>query len=156
MKKLKSNKGITLIELSVYIMALLVVVGVLASIRNFFFKNLDIVKETARYAASFDKFNSYFVKDVKNNKHVNISSDGSTGNLIITFEDGTNYVYNYQDSGIYRGKVKIATNISAFTATSKTLVINNFEKEIISLNMVIGTSNNTLFNKSIDYTLKYW
>ena len=156
MIKLKSNKGITLIELSIYIIVLSLVIGVLASIRNFFFKNMDIVKETSRYASAFDKFNSYFVKDVKNNNNAKIDSDASTGNLIITFEDGTNYIYNDSDDGIYRGKIKIATNVSAFTASKKTIVINNVEKEIISINIAIGTSNNTMFNKSIDYTLKYW
>lgn len=156
MVKLRSNKGITLIELSAYIIVLLLVIGVLASIRNFFYNNLDIVKKASRYAASFDKFNSNFVKDVKNNKDANVETDETSGNIIITFENGDTYVYNTTDEGIYKDKVKIATNVTAFDAKKKTIMVNGVEKEIISISIAIGTSTDSMFYKSIDYTLKYW
>lgn len=151
---MKNNKGITLVELTLYIMLLLIVIGVLTTINNFVFKNMNILKENSRYAAAFDKFNSYFVGDVKNNKHVVTTTDSS--NLIITFEDGTNYIYDSKSKDIYRKKIKIATNVSAFTISKKTIIINNIEKEILSVNIIIGTSSQTAFNQNIDYTLKYW
>ena len=154
--RLKSNKGITLIELSAYIILLLLVIGVLASIRGFFFNNLDIVRKASRYAASFDKFNSEFVKDVKNNKYASVETDETSGNIIITFESGDTYVYNASDEGIYKGKIKIATNVTSFNASNKTIMVNGVEKEIISISIAIGTSIDSMFYKSIDYTLKYW
>ena len=154
MIKYKSVKGITLIELSIYIIILLIVVGLLTSLRNYFYGNIGIIRDTARYASSFDKFNSYFVEDVKSNKQANIESSGN--NMIITFENGSTYVFNDNDNSIYKGKIKIADNVSVFNASKKTIIINNVEKEIISINIVIGTSSNTLFSKTIDYTLKYW
>lgn len=156
MEKIKSNKGITLIELSAYIIVLLLIVGVLASIRNFFFNNLDIVKKASRYAAAFDKFNSYFVQDVKNNKYVNVEKDNNSENVIITFENGDTYIYNKADEGIYKGKVKIATNVTLFNANKKTIMVSGVAKDIISVTIAIGTSSNEMFYKTIDYTLKYW
>ena len=141
-------------ELSVYLILILIVIAILSSLRVFFFKNLDIVKEASRYAASFDKFNSYFLEDVKNSKHVKIENTG--GKLTIIFDDGMNYIYDTSTENIYRGKTRIASNISVFTINQKTITINNVEKEILSIEMRIGTSTDTAFDKKIDYTLKYW
>ena len=150
MALIKNNKGITLLELSIYIIVLMVIVGLLATTNKFFNKNLGAVQNVARYAASFDKFNSLFVSDVKDNKEAVV-----VGNRI-TFEDGTTYTYNQNDKGVYRGKIKIASNVVAFSATSKKIIINNCTKQIININIIIGESLETAFEQNIDYTLKYW
>ena len=36
------------------------------------------------------------------------------------------------------------------------IVIDNVDKEILTINIIIGDSNKNLINKQIDYTLKYW
>lgn len=154
MNRLKSNKGITLLELSLYIIVILIIMGVLTSIRTFFFKNVDVIEESSRYASSFDKFNNYFVSDVKNNYHVKVETN--PGSTTIIFEDGTTYIYNVADGGIYRGKIKIASNVTAFTVNKKNILINSVQKEVVSINIAIGDSNANLFNKKIDYTLRYW
>ena len=146
---LKNNKGITLMALSIYIIVLMVIMGLLATMNRFFNKNLDTVQSIAKYAASFDKFNSLFVSDVKNNKAAIVS--GNT----ITFEDGTTYTYINQE-GIYRGKIKIASNVTGFSATSKKIIINNCTKQIISISIIIGDSYDNAFEQNIDYTLRYW
>lgn len=149
---LKSEKGITLTSLVIYIIVISIVVGVMATISTFFYSNLDVVRDSAKYASEFDKFNSYIVKDVKNNKKVNV--DNSAGTII--FEDGTTYMYNENDKGIYRGKTKIATHVEGFSCSKKTITVNNVDKEILTVKIIIGNSNKTLLNKQIDYTLKYW
>lgn len=154
MNKFKSNKGITLLTLTIYVITLLIVLGLLSTIRTFFYKNIDIIERSSKYASSFDKFNSNFVSDVKNNQHAKIENTDST--TTITFENGTTYIYNAKDKGIYKGKIKIASEVTAFTANKKNVVIKNIQKEIISINIVIGNSSDNFFNKNIDYTLKYW
>lgn len=59
---------------------------------------MDTVKASARFSVAFDKFNSSFIKDIKENRHARVSNDNN--NVIITFEDGTTYVYNSADNGI--------------------------------------------------------
>src|SRR5574344_1900836 len=101
MKKiLKKANGITLLTLSIYIGVIIIIIGVLASIRTFFFKNVDSIQNMARYAESFDNFNSAFLKDVKNNRNVILD-----GNNII-FSDGTTYYYNVKDNSIYKQSIK--------------------------------------------------
>lgn len=148
----KSEKGITLISLISYIIVLLIVVGVLGSISTFFYNNIEVVKNTAKFAAEFNKFNGFFVNDVKNNMHVEVDETNDT----IVFIDGTTYKYNKEDEGIYRGQVKIASNVKSFSAKKRTITINSVDKEIVSINIVIGNSTKNLINQNIDYTLKYW
>lgn len=149
---LKSEKGITLTSLVIYIIVILIVLGIMATISTFFYSNLNIVRDSAKYASEFDKFNSYIVKDVKNNNKVKV--DSNIGPII--FEDGTTYVYNEKDKGIYRGKVKIATHVEGFNCSKKTITINNVDKDILTVEIIIGNSTKTLLNKRIDYTLRYW
>ena len=151
-KYLNSEKGITLLSLSVYIIVMLIVVGIVATISSFFNENLKIVRDTAKYSCEFDKINTSLISDVKNNKHVNVPNDKKT----IIFEDGTTYRYNATDDGIYRGKAKIASHVTSFAVSKKTIVIDNVDKEILTVNIIIGTSEKSLINKQIDYTLKYW
>lgn len=147
---IKNQKGVTLTELVVYITVMLAVLGVMDSISSFFYNNLGIVKESAKYSAQFDSFNSYITVDIKNNKDVVVK------NKTLIFEDGTTYVYNEADEGIYRGNQKIATNVKAFNVSKKTITINNVDKNILTVQIIIGNSSKTLFNRTIDYTLKYW
>ena len=151
MKNLKSEKGITLIELIVYVLVMTIVVGIMAGVSNFFYDNLWVVKDGAKYAGEFDKLNSNLIVDVKANKHVVANNIDKT----IIFEDGTTYKYNEQDEGIYRGKNKIAANVKAFSVSNKTIIINKVEKDILTIKVIIGNSSKNLINKQIDYTLKY-
>lgn len=147
---IKNQKGVTLTELVVYITVMLAVLGVMTSISSFFYNNLGIVKESAKYSAQFDSFNSYITVDIKNNKDVVVK------NKTLIFEDGTTYVYNEADEGIYRGNQKIATNVKTFNVSKKRITINNVDKNILTVQIIIGNSSKTLFNRTIDYTLKYW
>lgn len=149
---LKSEKGITLTNLVVYIIAIMITLGILTSISSFFYSNINLIEDSAKNASEFDKFNSYILKDVKNNSKVKVNETTKT----IIFEDGTTYIYNIDDEGMYRGNAKIASNVKAFDVSQKTIVINNVEKDILTINIVIGNSTQNLINKQIDYTLKYW
>lgn len=150
--KLKSEKGITLTTLVIYTIVLMAALGILATISTFFYNNIILVKDSAKYASEFDKFNASIIHDVKENNQVVVDEINKT----ITFENGVTYVYNEADKGIYRDKVKVATHVDVFNVSQKTISTNNFDKQIISVNIVIGNSTKTLINKSIDYTLKYW
>ena len=64
-KYFKSEKGITLMALTTYIIVMLIVVGIVATVSTFFYGNLNIVKDSAKYSCEFDKFNSSIISDVK-------------------------------------------------------------------------------------------
>ena len=151
-KTLKSENGVTLIDVTIYIIVMLIIIGIVAFVSQFFYDNIGTVKDSAKYAGEFDKINSNLIVDVKANKHVTTNS----GSNDIVFEDGTVYTYNSEDNGVYGGKNKIAINVKFFSASSKTINVNGVQKEILTVKVIIGNSSKNLINKQIDYTLKYW
>lgn len=146
---MKSQKGVTLIALVIYVIVLTIVVSILAMISSFFFSNVNFVKEQANYAPEFNKFNMFFIQDVKQNKNLTI-----TGN-VVKFEDGTEYTFNLDQKAIYRNGKAIAKNVQAAVFTTTTETIRNTTKNIVNVNIAIGNTG-ALFTKEIDYVLKYW
>ena len=145
---MKSDKGITLTSLTLYIVLIILVLGFLSLVSQNFFQNTKYISDTGKYVAEFNKFNMYFIEDVKNNADVYTIEDNK-----IVFEDGT--IYTYTDNDIYRNKIKICENID-YCKFSKTNQIdeNEFEKKIINVKIRIEGSKD--FETENDYVLKYW
>ena len=57
---MKSQKGVTLVALVIYIIVFTIVISILSVISSFFFSNVNFVKEQANYAPEFNKFNMFF------------------------------------------------------------------------------------------------
>lgn len=148
---MKSEKGITLIMLIVYIIILLLIVGILNSINNMFTSNLNYITENSKYVSEFNKFNMYFIEDVKNNRNAQVIQSETQSEIIIIFDDGTKYTYS--DKGIYRNKVKICNNIESCNFTLRNEE-HSTEKKIITVEMTIKALN--LFEAKNDYVLRYW
>ena len=147
---MKQEKGITLISLIIYIILLMVVTSMLAIVSDMFFANTQYITESGKYISEFNKFNMYFIEDVKNNK----DTYQITENEVI-FEDGTKYTYvSGTDNGIYRNKVKICSNIENCIFSKEEKVEENITKKIINVKISIKSSK--VFETSNDYVLKYW
>ena len=146
---MKSQKGVTLVSLVIYIIVLTIVISILGIVSSFFFKNIMIVKEGANYAPEFNKFNMFFIQDVKNNESVTINEN------TIQFADGTKYDFSLDKKEIYRNGKTIAKDIQAVVFKTSTETVRNTTKNIINVNIAIGNTGN-LFTKNIDYVLKYW
>ena len=144
---MKSQKGVTLVALVIYIIVFTIVISILSVISSFFFSNVNFVKEQANYAPEFNKFNMFFIQDVKANKAASII--GTT----IVFEDGTKY--EYKDESIYRNDKKIAKNIRTASFEPATYTVNNVTKNLIKVNLNIGVEKKS-YQKQIEYVLKYW
>ena len=144
---MKNQKGITLISLIMYIVLLVIVTAMLATVSSMFFSNTKYLTDSSKYASEFNKFNMYFIEDVKNNKDVYSISEKE-----IIFEDGTVYTYKNQnnDNGIYRNKIKICSNIG-YCGFKK---IEEDNKKIINVHIVVNGSK--LFETANNYVLRYW
>lgn len=145
---MKSQKGVTLISLVIYIILLTLVLGFLSIVTNSFNRNLEYLGKLGKNMPSFNKFNMYFIEDVKNNKEVySVLADK------IIFADGT--VYTYSNENIYRNKVKICENIPNISfGYREDTDLNDFTKKIITVEMTLnGIDIVTVEN---EYVLKYW
>lgn len=145
---MKSEKGITLTSLIIYVVALILTVGFLSTISTHFYANTNYIMDNGKYISEFNKFNMYFIEDVKNNSEV-YSIDQNK----IVFADGVTYTYS--NGYVYRNKAEICRNIEncSFEQNIQTDE-NNFNKNIIQVNMKIKGSNT--FETQNEYVLKYW
>lgn len=145
---MKSEKGITLTYLIIYVVLLILVVSTLSIVSTHFYSNTKYLMDNGKYVSQFDKFNMYFIEDVKNNKETY-----SVESNKIVFEDGT--IYTYSEKSIYRNKVELCRNIEncIFSKLDET-DDNNFTKKIINVKLSIAGENK--FETENNYVLKYW
>lgn len=145
---MRSEKGITLTSLVVYIVLIILVVGLLSLVSQDFFKNTQYIMDSGKYIQEYNKFNMYFIEDVKNNTDIY-----SIQNNIIVFKDGTTYTFSNND--IYRNKVKICDNIKYCEFLKNDYIDEkDFKKKIITVKIQIDGSE--VFETENNYVLKYW
>lgn len=136
---MKSEQGVTLTSLVIYIAVATVLISTMAVMSSHFFANIQLVKNQSDYVVEYNKFNMFFIQDVKANKAASII--GTT----IVFEDGTKY--EYKDESIYRNDKKIAKNIRTASFEPATYTVNNVTKNLIKVNLNIGVEKSHIKNK---------
>ena len=144
---MKSDKGVTLIALVIYIAVFSVVVSSMALLSSYFYNNMHLIKDDANYVVEYNKFNMFFIQDVKHNSTATIE------NNIIKFEDGT--IYEYKSNSIYRNDKEIATNVKSATFNLESYEVESTTKNLIVVNLNIGEGEKE-YQKEIEYVLKYW
>ena len=150
-KSFKSEKGVTLLALTIYMIVLTAVLGMMTVLSNLFYNNVYTLQDTVENAGDFDPL-SCLIIDAKANTSVRVDE----GTKTIVFGDDTTYTYNEEEEAIYRGEFKVASHVKYFNVTSSTKTVDNVEKEILTIKIIIGDSTQNLINQTIDYTLKYW
>lgn len=142
---MKSQKGITLISLTIYVIAMAIVVGTIAIISTFFYSNLTDIQDI-NTIAEYTKFNEFFSDEV-NHLNIKILECGTTdnGQNYIVFDNGVQYTFIPENQGIYRNQVKIAKGVNNCTFTRN---IKN-GKDVVEV--VFQAGNRT---RETTYTLK--
>lgn len=152
---MKKERGVTLIILAIYVIAFSMVIALLANLSSYIYGNLGKISDSAIDLSEFNKFNMYFIEDVKSNKQaiVRLETDENNNQIYrIAFEDGDIYSYTLGDNSIYKNNQKIARDILEFKAEQ----FKQDEKYYIEISIRIGTEDNANYKKTIDYVLKYW
>ena len=104
---MRSQKGITLTSLGIYIMIILIVLGILATITTSFQMGIKDVNEKGTENLEIDKFNIYFLKEVK--KTGNSISKITSSEIVFA----TNNKYSFKETDIYlNDTIKIAEDIN--------------------------------------------
>ena len=141
---MKSQKGITLISLTIYIIVMVILVGVITTLTTYFYKNVNTSSEQDDINKQYTKFLSYFSEEVnkEGNEIVEISNDKT----YIIFSDGNQYTFVEDNDSIYQGMIKIASNIDdcKFTQVSD----NKFTVTITGINANTRTNTFTMNTKN--------
>lgn len=120
---MKSEKGITLISLIIYVIAMLITTTIITIITSYFYENIDVSSERYTYFSEFTKFESYFTEEMNesNNKVLEISNGVGNNQTYIIFATGNQYTYVPANKAIYQNSVKIANGVESckFTESIK-------------------------------------
>ena len=110
---MKSEKGITLISVTIYVIVMSLLVATITIMTNYFYKNVTLNSEQDDLNKQYTKFISYFSEEINrdDNEILEIGEDKS----YILFSSGNQYTFVAGNKGIYQGRVKIASNITNCT-----------------------------------------
>ncbi len=112
---MKSEKGVSLITLIIYLIAMSTVVAIVARASNYFYKNVINREKDLSTNSEFVKFTSFFTKEINTNDN-SIKSIGEeeteAGEIMkyIIFEKTKNQ-YGFINNEIYLNQTKICSNI---------------------------------------------
>ena len=136
---MKNNKGITLTSLIIYVIGMTIMVGTIATLTSFFYKNINIGSinnDTTQYT----KFSSIFSEEInrKDNSVVKCKELGNDETSYIIFSSGNQYTFNKNSKSIYKNNIKICEDIEkcGFSYTfvdSKYKITVSFKSESIDM-----------------------
>lgn len=139
---MKSEKGITLISLTIYVIVMLIVVGIASMFSSFFFKDVKLISNIVSPVTEYTNFNSYFSEEVN---HENIKVLECKENYIV-FNNYVQYTFVPENKAIYRDNVKICEDVEMCKFEYK---IKN-GKNVVAVDIQIGTEG----VRTVEYTLK--
>ena len=149
---MKNNRGITLTSLIIYVIGMVIVVSLIATLTTFFYKNVNvdnIGKDTTQYT----KFSNLFLDEInkKGNEIIEcktLEKDEQKVSYII-FSDGNQYTYKSENKSVYKNKIKICKDVEEceFSYT--------FSDSIYQIKINFKTSNvNMTGDNAISYNMK--
>lgn len=138
---MRSEKGITLISMGIYCVAMLMIIALVATITSNTNGNIKKLEENLGDLPEINKLSMYMLEETKNesNSVHKLAGDGS----YIEFSNGN--VYLFKNESIYRNKVKICSNIKNCFFTSD---VEN-QKDIVKVIISIGDKNT--ITKTLEY-----
>lgn len=139
---MKTEKGVTLISLTVYIIVMTIVIGVVSLLSTFFYKNTKSLSNGIDPITEYTKFTSFFTEEV-NHKGIKILECKDN---YVAFDNAVQYAYVAENRGIYRNKVKICSEVENC----------KFERKIMNAKDIITVTIQMKDRQpqTIDYTLK--
>lgn len=141
---MKSQRGITLISLTIYVLVMVIVVAMITTISSFFYSNVTQVNEGGNNASEFSKFNMFFLEETKTKQ--NYANEVGENGEYIKFNNGNKYTF--QDNSIYKNNIKICENV--IEAKFKYDYVGS--KQIVTVFLKIG--ENSEFSKTVEYVME--
>jgi len=138
---MKSCRGVTTTSLIIYVIAMLMVIGIIATINSFFYTNVMNLEDSSANISEITKFNMYFLQEVKNDNNTIVNLNENS----IVFSTGN--AFTFQDNSIYYNNIRICENIRNLQFTIEE--INN--KQVI--NVLITVGENVEYTKITKYVM---
>lgn len=134
--------GITLVSLVIYIIVMLIVLVVISTIINQFYKNTNSIEADTEEILEFNKFNTYFLKEVKTKGN---TVDAISDNCIL-FKTGNSF--SLSSNRIYYNNIEICKGVKSL------LIKQGKNGDGIDKNIIYVTLSFENFENSINYKIE--
>lgn len=139
---MKNQNGITLTSLVIYVIAMVIVLGIMSSIITEFYKNTNNLNLDTDEIVQFNNFNTYFLKTLKTKGN---KVDSIKDNYIL-FSSGDSF--SFDNHQIYYNNVAICNGVEKFT------ILLGKNGDGINQDIVYVTLVFENFTKSINYKIE--
>lgn len=103
---MKKDSGLTITSIIIYIVAMLIVIGIIATITSFFYTNVNNANNNSNNISEITKFHMYFLEETtKQDNEINVITD-----ILISFKSGN--TFTFQDNSIYFNNSRICENVN--------------------------------------------
>lgn len=148
---MKSEKGITMVSLIIYVIAMLITVTIITIVTSYFYQNIDIDSDKYTYFSEFTKFESFISEEVNktDNQILDIGEvvENNKKQNYIAFSSGNQYTYIPENQAIYQNNVKIANGVEQCSFKEKQ--VNGKPAFEVSIKIQDKT-------RKVQYVLKNW
>lgn len=129
---MKSQKGITMVSLIIYVVSFLLVAVTISGITTFFYNNIEVLDDSIGSNSQYNKFNLYLLNECKKEGNallawresdeskdvLQLADNESIEKKFITFEDSAgkknSFVYDDENSKLYYNSIKLCDNVEEF------------------------------------------
>jgi hypothetical protein len=139
---MNKKSGLAMASLTVYVITMVVVISIIATITSFFYTNVNTLNDNSDNISEITKFHMYFLEETtkKDNNVIEIDEKKS-----ITFASGN--TFTFQDNSIYFNHIKICEEIYDISFSKET----KDSKEIVNVYVKIGQGSG--YKKTTQYVL---
>ena len=150
---MKSERGVTLVSLIIYIIGMLIAVTIVTVLNGYFYKNVDLSKDNLTPLQQFTKFNSYFTEEINNDEtkvlETYTNEDQTKSHIIFKIGQEKIIQYTFTEGKIYLDNIKIGEGIEKCIFN----VTKDEEKDKTLVNVYFKINENN-FERNINYALK--
>lgn len=144
---MKSNRGITLTSLVIYVIGLVIVIVVMGNFTGFFYKNLEYTTMSQNSNEQYSRFLSYITKDANSDNLIYVQSGVQNVDCVIfRFSDGTEHQYITKNEKMYYINSQSDKNekiLLCEKVTTSSENVFNYTDKTLNINLDIGNQNFT-------------
>ena len=144
---MKSNRGITLTSLVIYVIGLVIVIAVMGNFTGFFYKNLEYTTMNQNSNEQYSRFLSYITKDANSDNLIYVQSGVQNVDCVIfRFSDGTEHQYITKNEKMYYINSQSDKNekiLLCEKVTTSSENVFNYTDKTLNINLDIGNQNFT-------------
>ena len=138
---MKSQKGVTLSSLIIYIIVMIMVIGIMSRVSVMFYTNVNKLDNRTIEISKFNDFNAYFIKEIKKPNNGIDKIDNINKNYIL-FKSGNSFLF--QNHSIYYNDLLIVDNVQ-----SVIFDINQNDNTVINVNIRFNE-----YSKNMNYKIE--